>query len=73
MTEGALLRALSSLRPGITEIMVHPGYRDSELERWPLSRRYRRENELIALTSCRVKELVKQLQIELVGYRPLPQ
>lgn len=72
MTEGALLRTLSSLRPGITEIMVHPGYRDSELERWPLSRRYRRENELIALTSCQVKELVKQLQIELVGYRTLP-
>jgi chitin disaccharide deacetylase len=72
MTEGALLRTLSSLRPGITEIMVHPGYRDGELEKWPLSRRYRREKELIALTSCRVKDLVKQLQIELVGYRTAP-
>jgi hopanoid biosynthesis associated protein HpnK len=71
MTEGALLRTLSLLKPGVTEIMVHPGYHDydGETERWPLSRRYRREKELIALTSFQVKELVKRLQIELVSYR----
>jgi hopanoid biosynthesis associated protein HpnK len=68
MTEGALLRTLSSLRPGVTEIMVHPGYHSGEMDRWPLSRRYRREKELIALTSFRVKELVRRLQIELVSY-----
>jgi hopanoid biosynthesis associated protein HpnK len=69
MTEKALLRTLSSLRPGITEIMVHPGYHDGEMDGWPLSRRYRRENELVALTAVQVKELVKRLQIELVSYR----
>jgi chitin disaccharide deacetylase len=69
MTERALLRTLSSLKPGVTEVMVHPGYPDGALERWPLSRRYRREKELIALTSFQVKELVKRLQIELVSYR----
>jgi predicted glycoside hydrolase/deacetylase ChbG (UPF0249 family) len=69
MTEASLLRTLSLLRPGITEIMVHPGYHDGEMERWPLSRRYRRENEVIALTASQVKELIKRLQIELVSYR----
>jgi predicted glycoside hydrolase/deacetylase ChbG (UPF0249 family) len=57
------------LRPGVTEIMVHPGYHDNQMEGWPLSRRYRREKELIALTSTQIKELVKRRQIELVSYR----
>jgi predicted glycoside hydrolase/deacetylase ChbG (UPF0249 family) len=69
MTEGALRRTLSSLKPGITEIMVHPGYHDGEIERWPLSRRYSRERELVGLTSLQVKELIKRLQIELVSYQ----
>jgi hopanoid biosynthesis associated protein HpnK len=69
MTEEALLRTLSSLKPGVTEIMVHPGYYDSQMGGWPLSRRYRREKELIALTSTRIKEVVKRRQIELVSYQ----
>jgi hopanoid biosynthesis associated protein HpnK len=69
MTERPLLHTLSSLRPGVTEIMVHPGYHGGEMDGWPLSRRYRRENELIALTAVQVKELVKRLGIELVSYR----
>lgn len=71
MTEEALRRTLLSLRPGVTEIMVHPGYHDAEMERWPLSRRYRRETELTALTAIQVKELVKRLQIELINYRTM--
>jgi hopanoid biosynthesis associated protein HpnK len=68
MTEVALLRILSALKPGVTEIMVHPGYRNGVMDGWPLSHRYLREHELRALTSCQVKELVKRLQIELVSY-----
>jgi predicted glycoside hydrolase/deacetylase ChbG (UPF0249 family) len=73
MTEEPLLRSLLSLRPGVTEIMVHPGYHDGQTEGWPLSHRYRREKELTALTSTRVQELVKRQQIELVSYRTVPQ
>jgi len=69
MTERLLLRTLSALKPGVTEIMVHPGYHDGAMEGWPLSRRYSRENELMGLTSPRVKELVKRQQIKLVSYR----
>jgi hopanoid biosynthesis associated protein HpnK len=72
MTERQLLHTLSSLKPGVTEVMVHPGYHDGEMERWPLSRRYRREGELVGLTSRQVKELVKRLQVELVTYRTAP-
>jgi hopanoid biosynthesis associated protein HpnK len=67
MTEEALLRTLSSLKPGVTEIMVHPGYHDGGMENWPLSRRYRGEKEVMALTSARVKALIARLQIELVS------
>jgi hopanoid biosynthesis associated protein HpnK len=69
LTEEDLLRIFRALRPGVTEIMVHPGYHDSVLDAWPQSRRYKREQELLALTSPRVKELVERQKIELVGYR----
>jgi chitin disaccharide deacetylase len=69
LTEEDLLRFLHGLQPGVTEIMVHPGYRDSIVDRWPMSRRYEREQELRALTSPRVKALVRNLRIRRVSYR----
>jgi predicted glycoside hydrolase/deacetylase ChbG (UPF0249 family) len=69
MTERRLLRTLSSLKPGVTEIMVHPGYHDVAMDGWPLSQRYRRDSEVASLTSPQVKELVNRRQIELVSYR----
>jgi hopanoid biosynthesis associated protein HpnK len=69
VTEGDLLRLLGSLKPGVTEIMVHPGFRDRTLGGWPRSRRYEREREVRSLTSPKVKALVRDLQIRLVSYR----
>jgi chitin disaccharide deacetylase len=68
LTEEDLLRILQGLRPGSTEIMVHPGYKDNTLDNWPQSRRYKREQELTALTSPRVKALVQNHRIKLVTY-----
>lgn len=68
LTEIGLLRILGGLRPGVTELMVHPGYRDQVLDRWPKSRRYRREEELKALTSPHIRSVVTDLGIRLVGY-----
>jgi chitin disaccharide deacetylase len=68
LTEEDLLRIFRALKPGVTEIMVHPGYHDSILDAWPQFRRYKREQELLALTSPRVKELIERQKIELVGY-----
>jgi chitin disaccharide deacetylase len=68
LTEDDLLRILQHLRPGVTEVMVHPGYRDTVLDGWPQSRRYAREQEVRALTSPRVKALVEGHQIKIVSY-----
>jgi|SRR5882724_347029 len=69
LSEEDLLRLLRSLQPGVTEIMVHPGYRDRALEGWPMSRRYEREREVRSLTSPKVKALVRDFPIRLVSYR----
>ena len=69
LNEEGLLRLLQGLRPGVTEVMLHPGYRDNTIARWPMSQRYEREAELKALTSPRVKALVRNLQIRLVSFR----
>jgi hopanoid biosynthesis associated protein HpnK len=71
LTEEALLRLLRSLQPGVTEVMIHPGYPDSIVDGWPMSRRYEREQELRALTSPAVKALARNLQIRLASYRTL--
>lgn len=67
--EHDLLRILQRLQPGLTEIMVHPGYRDATLAGWPRSRRYERERELQALLSRRVKRCIAELGITLTNYR----
>jgi predicted glycoside hydrolase/deacetylase ChbG (UPF0249 family) len=69
LTEDALLRILQRLKPGMTEIMVHPGYCDGVLNAWPQSRQYPREQELRALTSPKVRARVQNLRVRLVGYR----
>lgn len=69
LTEDDLLRILQQLRPGVTEVMVHPGYHDCGLDAWPQSRRYAREQEVRALTSPKVKALVRDLRIRLMSYR----
>jgi hopanoid biosynthesis associated protein HpnK len=68
LTEEKLLHILQALKPGVTEIMVHPGYRDQVLAGWPMSQRYERQRELLALTSPRVKALVQSRQIKLLSY-----
>lgn len=68
LTHRALARILQNLGPGVTELMVHPGYQDVSLDRWPRSRLYRREEELKALTSFEIKHLVSELGIKLVGF-----
>jgi chitin disaccharide deacetylase len=69
LNEDNLLLRLRRLQPGITEVMLHPGYRDSLVHAWPMSRQYEREPELRALTSPRVKAVVRNLQIKLVNFR----
>ncbi|MDE2321222.1 MAG: ChbG/HpnK family deacetylase [candidate division NC10 bacterium] len=69
LTERSLMRILEGLQQGVTEVMVHPGYRDAVLDKWPKSRLYDREGELNALISPRIKALIEELGIALINYR----
>jgi len=73
VTEEDLLRILGNLKPGVTEVMVHPGYQDAVLEAWPRSCRYHREQELHALLSSKVKGLIERRGITLITYREVCQ
>ena len=63
-----LLTLLDRLEPGVTELMVHPGYPDAELAQWA---RYvsGRERELAALVSPEVRARLQGGDIELVDFR----
>ena len=69
LTEKNLVRILQHLGPGVTEIMVHPGYPEHLSDAWPQSHRYKRHGELTALTSPRVKNLINTVGIKLMSYR----
>jgi chitin disaccharide deacetylase len=71
LTERELLSILGTLPPGVTEVMVHPGYRDPVLEAWPQSRKYARETELEALTSPTIKAFVTTSDIRLINFADL--
>jgi hopanoid biosynthesis associated protein HpnK len=71
LTTRGLKRFLRDLGSGVTEIMTHPGYHDPVLDRWPESRRYRREGELHALLSPEVQQALRDLRIELTTFREL--
>jgi predicted glycoside hydrolase/deacetylase ChbG (UPF0249 family) len=65
-----LRRALDSLEPGITELMVHPGYVDETLAAQdPYTAP--REKELAELTSAGVRERLGRGDIELVSFAAL--
>jgi chitin disaccharide deacetylase len=65
-----LLALLDRLEPGITELMVHPGYPDDALTGWV---RYGvgRERELAGLTSAAVRARLARGDIELVSFGAL--
>ncbi len=61
-----LVDILDSLEPGVTELMVHPGYWDARVGGWggPLTRE--RERELAALTSDAVRSRLHGADISLM-------
>jgi len=65
-----LLALLDRLGPGVTELMVHPGYPDADLATWA---RYvdGREVELAALLSAEVRERLGRGDIELMTFAEL--
>jgi predicted glycoside hydrolase/deacetylase ChbG (UPF0249 family) len=68
--EAFLLAAAASLPPGVTELMVHPGYPD-DLDRRQTRLLESRRVEMEALCSPRVRELIEQRGIVLTHYGKL--
>lgn len=70
MTEKYLLGLVPHLQPGVTEIYLHPGlYGDAELTRW--APQYRRQEELAALLSHRVRESLAVAAVEVSDFREM--
>lgn len=66
MTEETLSTAIRRLRPGHTELMVHPGYVDDALRQMPTRLLASRETEVALLTSRAIGRLIAAENIHLV-------
>ncbi len=67
----ALEAILRDLPEGTGELMCHPGYADAELKAAPTWLQAQREIELDALTRPEIRNLARELGIELITYREL--
>lgn len=67
LDESRLLETISRLRPGVNEIMCHPGFSDPETSaRYPW--RYRWDDEASALTSPRVRTELESRNIRPMSF-----
>ena len=62
---------IESLPDGTWELVCHPGYNDSELQRLPTRLQKSREDELAILTASGTRELLERNQVGLISYRDL--
>lgn len=69
MTRSSLARALRRLKPGLTELMCHPGRYDRELESAPTRLKRERQGELEALTDPEIRALLASEGIQLTSFR----
>ena len=60
---------LASIRPGLTELMCHPGYASAELQSLGGNLTNARPSELVALTAPEIKHRVERLGIRLINFR----
>ena len=71
MTRQSLALELERLRPGLSELMCHPGRYDQELEDSPTRLKRERQAELEALTAPEIRSLLRERGIELMSFREL--
>jgi predicted glycoside hydrolase/deacetylase ChbG (UPF0249 family) len=67
----ALQRMIDALPEGRTEIMLHPGVYDAELQQADTRLHKQREEELEALLSPDVRRAVEDRGVRLISYREL--
>jgi len=71
MDRRSLLDALARLRPGLTELMCHPGLCDDELRAAPTRLKQERQVEMEALISPEVRALLRRNGVVLTSYREI--
>jgi predicted glycoside hydrolase/deacetylase ChbG (UPF0249 family) len=71
MTRDSLAAELRGIRPGLTELMCHPGRYDAALEASPTRLKRQRQEELTALTAPEIRALLEANGIKLTSYRKL--
>ena len=72
MDRESLLAALRRLRPGVTELMCHPGHCDADLQSAPTRLKQSRQVELEALTAPETRALLVENAVELTNFRQCP-
>jgi hopanoid biosynthesis associated protein HpnK len=68
LDEQSLHHILGKLKPGVNELMCHPGYVDQTPREFPTRLLSQREIEMEALTSPAVRKTIKARQINMIHY-----
>ncbi len=68
MCEKLMARLVESVRPGINELMVHPGYLDADLKAMKSRLSLSREREREILVSEDLKAILEKNKIKLINY-----
>jgi predicted glycoside hydrolase/deacetylase ChbG (UPF0249 family) len=66
----ALENIVRAIKPGVSELMVHPGYNDPLLEEMDSCTR-QREKEVEILTGSEIKKTLRTHEVQLVSFRDL--
>jgi chitin disaccharide deacetylase len=68
----ALIASIRRLRPGVTELMVHPGYPDDALRQMPTRLLSSRATEVALLRAGRIRDALVEHHIQLVRHDLIP-
>ena len=76
MTVESLMNIITSIKPGITEVICHPAYDEAEykkLNHYKYMKNYKRERELKSLCNPDIYKLVEKYDIKITSYKDLTQ
>ena len=68
LDEMSIIDHIVRLRPGVTELMCHPGYVDKALRQLPTRLIHSREKEVAALCSLKVKQALRDNDIKVISF-----
>lgn len=66
--EHQYLQTIRQIPPGVSQLIIHPGYNDEELNRLTANGKYRND-DLIIFTNSRAKKLIADENINLINWK----